>query len=257
MVIGGLSYAAASTNKVTCGSASMLDNLNQGTVLTWLQAAANGGDICSKYNNVSTGWEQDFPSGNPRIRIRRATTAQSASSEVCPLNVPLCVACSWDLTNGNPKVYWGAGGEVLRERTTSPVNGSGNISNDASLNYVIGNSDSGSNSGTKVVWFHIIWDRVMTLDALQAVQFNPRPLFSPRGCWRLGSDVTSSLTVNDESGWDNHGTITGAVLANQALAFPMEGDDEMASEYKTLIAARHIPKKYQILGQAQQRAASW
>lgn len=128
--------------------------------------------------------------------------------------------------NGDQKLYLGSLTTPATEPTAyaSQTVGAGTINSNAGTNLTIGNRSTGSLQWTGMIWVVGLFGAALSVDDLRWLQtalLDPR-FVVPRGLgcvalWRPG--VNGTGPVFDESGNNNHGTITGAVPTNDALPF--------------------------------------
>lgn len=222
-----LVFGAATSNRVDCGSAAVLDNNTTQTNILWVYPTTLNDfrQFISKYRgSTSVGWffSLSGSGGNIWTYWERATTDLSFISSNTPLatlNKWYFVAATLDQGANDAKMYVG-------DLTTAPVEvtygtsqaGSGAYGSDAARALFIGNVDAttpaASFQGRIAVAGH--WNRVMTLAEIQTHWWRPY-CSNTNGCElfvQLGWAGTGSQ--GDLSGNANSCTVTGATVADHA-----------------------------------------
>lgn len=221
-----LSFAALSTDLVNCGSSSVLDNVNTGTIIVRFRATSfsvgNAGSLFTKGNISYSNYKllDLFEAGAIVLNINRATTdlVMRSADALISINTDYFLAVVYNTggVNTDQKIYLGTGVNIATEigsYVTQQV-GTGAVSSDAADNCVLGNFDTGATfqgGGNRIIssvdWFNT----VLSLNAIQRQQYQRFPVSGCIGMWDLGWPGT---TVIDRSGNGNNGTVTGAAAGN-------------------------------------------
>jgi hypothetical protein len=224
-----LTFGAATSDRVDCGSAAILDDMTKVTVLAWVfPTTLATKDICSKFRNAQGGWRFGLngATGNIEAQFRRATTNVDYISNT----TPLATASQW---YGIAMTLDQAVTPVAHMYTRTQMNalvsevgygtsndGSGGFSADASWSLFIGNFDNsaGANSAFQGrIAVCAVFARVLTVAEIAAwfatALDDPFPavMAGCRGLWYPGNEGASK--VLDYSGYNNTGTVTGATLS--------------------------------------------
>lgn len=214
---------SASTDKVTAGSNAALDDLTTATYLAWVYPTSTAdGRICMKglFNGTGARHLSVTPGGGHlQISVERATTnlEATASANAVTLNTWNFVAGVHNTggANGDQKLYIGTLAAPAAEVATYSVRavGTGAPNSNASATQIIGNkSNDAVPFPGRIAWLGI-WRRELPLGEIRQQQFR---LYPSPGCvfWMpLGLQSGASSAQLDYSGWGNHGTVTGAVRA--------------------------------------------
>jgi hypothetical protein len=218
-----LRFGAGASDRVDCGSGASMDNITDGTVLAWFYAddvANTFKGLVSKLNSpaASQGWQFNrvAASGSTLRLIRhRSIGNQIVSSPASQILAGAWNfgAASWDITGGAPKMYHGTLLAPAADVSTSVTAGSGTQVDDSAGVLTLGNY---GNSAIDSAWpgrvaLVAVVNRILTPAEVQSWQFRPRALRGCVGFWQLGRTGTS--TQLDYSGNGNHGTVTGATVA--------------------------------------------
>ncbi len=228
-----LTFGAATSDRVACGSNAVLDNLNPLTILAWVYPTTltAGRFICNKGTGLHT--QNGFPlSGTggdiEYIRGRATTDADrwTNSTPLATLNKWYCVAATFDSTQTpNSHIYTGTLTTMMAEATynASSADGSGAVFDDSANNFVIGNKNAASFNSAFQGRLAVLayFNRVLTLGEIKSWQFNPRKLSGCVGFWILGFNGTGNQP--DLSGNFNAGTVTGAAVSGHVPLRPAFG----------------------------------
>lgn len=221
-----LTFGAASSNRVDCGSAAALDDMAAVTVLAWVYCTTRTSSrtIISKFRgSLGSGWRLSLQgtSGDVQFEWARATTYALGLTNTAPVvtNSWVFLAASCDKSTA-PKIYEGTLTSLAVESTyTTSRAGAGAFGSDAARYLALGNAD---NAATPTLAFQgrishaAVFDSVLSLDEIQSWQNNPRPLIGAKaalGEWNLGLDPIGTGTQPDLSGNGNDGTVTGATVS--------------------------------------------
>lgn len=230
--MAALTFGAATTDRVDCGSAASLDDLSSISVLAWVYPTSlvNDKAIVSKYRGTAgEGWILYMvgTSGAIGWRRERATTDQDYVSNTGFLTADLwnCVGVLSDTTDA--KVYYGTLTSRMAEVTySSSAGGSGILAIDASRILMIGNRDAATPNAAFPgdIALAMVWNRRLSEGELFAQQFNPRVT---SGCvLYVCCGFNGTGTQADWSGNVNNGTVTGATLSTRGLPIgPLFGFD--------------------------------
>lgn len=214
-----LTFGAATSDRVVCGSAASLDNLDPFTVLAWvypttLTAGRRVFEKLTTDNNVRL----NLAAGNVRFIRARATT----STDYITNSTPLSATNSWiffaltyaSASTPTTHIYTGNLTTAITEATYgTATDGSGALTDDAAENWVIGNKAAATfNSAWQGAIGHFsIYNVVLTSAQIEAQRLRQ---FVGSGCvmfLQLGFDGTGTQT--DFSGNSNTGAVTGATAS--------------------------------------------
>ena len=198
------------------------------TVAAWVKsaAAASNQGIVGKGTPLAGGWiflVNDTTSYDLRLAKGRGTTNLNA---VSPTNAVVagqlsCLAGQFDTAGAASaqKLFTGTLDRPITEISSyaTQTAGSGTVGNDSAQSLVLAarhSADSVAFNGQ--IYAVGLWNTVLTLDQLRAWQNDfYAPLPRCVGLWRPGANGTG--LVWDESGFNSHGTITGAIPTNDYL----------------------------------------
>lgn len=215
-----LTFGAATTNVVNCGSATVLDNLTTATVLLWTKVTTltDARQLITKRTTGSpfAGWALYLSgtAGNVIWFWERPTNMHYVTNDT-PLSSAVWkfLAATFD-SGATPSAHIYSGGlSTLAAENTygTAINGSGTPVADAAVSLGLGNRVGGSISLQGQIAVAAIFSRVLTLGEIRSWQFNPRMMAGCIGLWHLGFNGTG--TQRDHSGNFNAGTVTGATVA--------------------------------------------
>jgi hypothetical protein len=220
-----LVFGAGTGDRVTCGSAAVLDDNTTHTNLLWVYPTTLTDDrffISKHRGSTATGWffALEGTGGNIRTVWERATTDLDFISS----NTPLVTLNKWYFVASTINQGANAGKMYVGDLTTAPVEvtygtsnaGSGAYGTDAARVFTIGNNDAPSPAlafqGRIAMASH--YNRVMTLAEIRSQWWRFSKESGCEGLWQLGYNGTSSQP--DYSGNFNAGTVTGATVAPHA-----------------------------------------
>lgn len=229
----GLTFAAATTDKVDVGSGATLDNLSPGTIITWCYPTDVG-----TYNRriaVKQGTQPlaflvaDTAAGDLVLFYSRATTVLKVRTGTGVITVDnwQCLAATWDAAGvaADQKLYRGTLTTSLAELTYAEQGVGAGAHDDAAAVLVLGNRAGLSTPFIgRLAWVGI-WNRALPLGELLDQQFHPHVTSGCVGFWHLGFAGTG--TQPDWSGNGNAGTVTGATVGAHVPLGPVFGFDSM------------------------------
>lgn len=218
-----LTYTNNSSDRIDTPAGATVDTLSTFTYLIW-------------FFNTGVGNQRFFTKGTTNQKLWRNETNGTDHVFVCSrtsgttsdnfrTNDGLIVTNAWAFlgVTRDPNAgtilhgYRGSLTSQVIENTSyqSNVNGSLVDDTDAGGGFKIGNlfANNGAFSGN-IAWVGV-WNRVLTLPEMQALQYNPQVtsgnvLFIYPGYNGLGTQI-------DFSGNANHGTVTGTTMANTEI----------------------------------------
>lgn len=225
--MAALTFGAATSDRVNCGSATSLDNLvsSGGTVtaIAWIYPTAfSGRAIISKQrSSAAVGWGMTVnASSQLRVIHERATTDLQyvANNLTLSANTYYCVAGVIDGTANTGKLYVGSLTTNMTETTYGTTDGgSGTYGADAARSLFIGNVDGTTPnlSFEGDIFAVAVFNRGLTLGELITWQWQPQKM---NGCVlyvQCGWNGTG--TQPDWSGNTNNGTVTGATASTRGV----------------------------------------
>ena len=225
-----------STRRLDCGSGASLDNLDIGTRLVWAYptdvTATPPPHFMDKRGAGST-WRAFYmntavSAGQLAFQVARATAGLNARSAAgfVTVNEWQCLAAVYNVNgvDGDQRLYRGTLVSTLAEApsyVTQSV-GNGASGDDSAGTQTVGNVTGIDNFNLDGLIAVVgIWNRVLSLNELIAQQYRPR---MTDGCvllMHVGYHGTG--TQVDYSGNGNHGTVTGATLADHVPLGPPFG----------------------------------
>jgi len=236
---------SASTHKVNCGSASVIDDLQEMTSLSWVwvESFASDARIWQKAYIAAHGTAHNIYMEAATQRVEcsysRATTSQSVYADVSSfaawgLDKWMCIVTRSHATIDASNAFevgdlWRppAGPSAYVRQTA----GSGAFVSDAAASLYLGNkeNDNANLAGriALVAWYNRRLTDVEVLAAWQGFYFHPGLV----GLWQpshMGAE-----TVLDLSGYTNHGTVTGAGLSF-GLLLPDEWETDIVKSAAAL-----------------------
>lgn len=226
---------SSDASAVRCGSASILDDLLQGSYFAWITVNSIGsGFIASKGVGINGGYRNCGVIANTSFHVTcdRQTTDCDARAAVGNfsaypgLDRPFCFAGVFNTggANGDQRLYIGNSREPLSEPSSygTQTVGSGTVNSSAANDQMIGNNTLGTNNWDGIIFSLMMWNKVLTIAELRQVQNQPTPLpmFGPIGCWILGTQ--GSLSVVDLSGNGNHGLTENSIKVSGVYPYPFK-----------------------------------
>ena len=224
---GALTFSAASTNKVNCGSNAVLDNVTAGTMMVWYRPAAVNTyrAITSKADTAYTAFHilSSNSSGNVRWQIKRATTSLNVASanSAIAINTWYFLAATWDTAGAAPAVYRGTLSATVADISSgSPTAGTGAVADDSGNSFLIGNDEPAASlsANGRIAFTHMTNYR-MTLAELVAQQFRPRVVAGTV----FFAHFSQTANFTDLSGNQNACVVTGATVSDHVPIGPWFG----------------------------------
>lgn len=213
---------------VDCGSAGSLDNLTAFTFCCWGKVPDNATDrnIFQKSHFNTTGWRDGEITVNDRLfaGINRATSACQARADLTNFSTWPGFG-EWVFMAGRVNTAGAAGDQQLwmGSLTAPPVEpssytnqtaGSGSVPADGTLNFFVGNRNPVSQDrpfGMMAFYGH--WNRLLTAAEINHQWARPQRTTGNVLFLHLGFGWGTG-TQRDLSGNGNHGTVTGASIAD-------------------------------------------
>lgn len=225
MPLTGSAAFQSSTSLINVGSATVLDNMPQGTTLAWVRRTASVTDarVWQKAYVALHGAAHYFvlndTGGTVGYLQDRTTDLQMRGGTTPPLNEWWFVVAQWNTagSNGDQRIFTGNLTTPATEVSSYAVQivGSGSLTSDAAAPLTIGNRQNGSVQLGGDMALLVITTALLSIEEIRDVQ----DLFvMPRGCvgyWRPGQQGLS--TALDESGFGSHGTLTAVTLTAQTI----------------------------------------
>lgn len=226
MIKSGLTFGAATSDRVDCGAFAALNTPAAGTLAAWFLPTSQGA-VAQRLMAKNTFNFSHANASNNRVvlEIPRATTFLRALTEaanfpvnwVSRLGSPVFMAATYNTASGLPKLFIGD----LNSPATEPSSyitqqvGTGAVTSLSGSNLLIGGN--GSTISMKGIIFSAFVALVeySTNEVRQLQRQMMQDFRSCAGRWELGG--TGWGRVIDQSGKGNHGTITGAVLTSHVL----------------------------------------
>ena len=228
-----LLFTDAGAQIVDCGSAASLDDLTTATAL-YLVYCTNAAPTTVRPLAAKVGPDYFIPyilgsggSNRWQIEIQRATTFLIASATQANMstfgeNKWCFIGCSYNTAgaNGDQHLYHGdliTGVAEAAAYTTQTV-GSGSVNSNAAANLVLGNINAANRGWPGRIALAMIFNRQLSLGEINNQQFNPHV---DSGCvLYIHFGRNSTGTQFDYSGNGNHGTVTGATVAENPPRVP-------------------------------------
>lgn len=244
-----LRFGAATTDRVAIAPSTSTNNLDPWTVIIrGKQSSQSGGrNFFGKgFNGSNTRHIECHVSGtntgNIQVALDRATGDLTYTSTGGPMllgpSAPFLLAVTFNSANAANtlvKAYVSFnGGPFVPVSWGTTTDGSGAFQSDVLDSLCFGNLSTGStNSYQGLLWrAHLLADE-LNLGVLNTTQLQRfTRLGSTRGLWTFGANGTG--VVIDESGYGNHGTITGATLASDPYALAL--GRPLPLDFKTIAA---------------------
>ena len=245
-----LNYTA-DNQKVDCGSAAVLDNLDPFTAMMWLyptssatlahlysKAPAGGGGVLVLRRNSSPA--------NDLLFVRtRATTTTFYETNDAPLttsNKWYFVAVSFaSASTPVVHIYVGDLSTLAVESTYgTSIDGSGALETDAANNLRIGSSGTSNiNWRGRIALYHLVGSE-LSLGQIKEQQFRPHVVANSKLFMHLGYNGTG--TQPDWSGNFNSGAVTGATVAPHVSLGPSFGfDSDWQGAFTAAVGGLSIP----------------
>lgn len=218
-----LTFGGATTHTATKTSPTGITALATFSIITWVNPTTlvNGRNLFRSGGSTAgaIAFQTNGTGGNVAI-IQTGTVNSNYITNDTPLSATgtwICMAVTHQ--HGTAiKIYSGNLTTALVERTYGTTTlGSGTITADSgTVTCQIGNRVANDQSIVARIGQTQVYNRILSLGELRAIQFGQRMGTGCVGHWRLGD--TGSSTVTDYSGTGNHLTITGApISANPPL----------------------------------------
>lgn len=220
MADSSLTFGALTTDNVSHGSGTSIDNLNTKTVLMWvypttltagrlLYVKSGDADGFNRFVLSVAGTEDEL-----RLIMTDSGTQYRTNNANLTVNNWWFVGFTYtDSGTGRVKIYSGSATSPATALTFSlATDGTGSYLSDAAQNLTIGNGDSAGGGGTtpwqgQIGWVGV-WNRVLTLAEIQDQQFNPH--ITSGNVLFVHEGFNGTGTQYDLSGNGNNGTVTGA-----------------------------------------------
>ena len=215
-----LTFGAATSDRVTHGSAAVLDNLDPYTWLVWIRPTTltNNRIIVGKSTSPGTGkmLAVNGTGGNVQVLVNRATDLSYTTSDTpMSLNTWGFIAATFNSANAAGEIvniYGGTETVIAVERAlATTTNGTAPNDDESTTNLTVGNFDGGTSTFQGQIAWVGVWNIEMTLAQIQAQQYFPHVT---SGCVFFARYNNSTVgTQYDFSGFQNNGTVTGATVA--------------------------------------------
>lgn len=225
--LAALKLGAINTNRVDCGSNASLDELTANPctflALVYPTTFTTARRIISKAVNTTTQRWLMFLSGTSgefAFTVGHATANLAYVTNTAPLKLRgwYWTIVTVDLTRGvgeRARFFSSPLGKPLsRLAVTVTTEPSGARGADAAANLQIGNDATSNVAWIGSIALSAVWNRELPHTELARLTGGGGAGFResrPVGLWRPGLNTKDGTVVHDESGNDNHGTITGAV----------------------------------------------
>lgn len=221
-----LRFGAATGNRVTVANSTTTQDVLPMSFLVayrpstitannslYMKGSAAGAS--RKFVRIDTG-------GQVTVLVDRGTLDTTYTTSSTPLVAGQAVFLLVTITQAvspNVRIYAGTPAAPMTEATYSTTtDGSGATASDAATSLQLCNVFATDNSCKGDVWAMQLVSGVLTVEDgrrwQQRAAQNP-PMPGVRGAWLLGRNGTG--VVFDRSGFNNHGTITGAIPVSEAL----------------------------------------
>lgn len=234
-LVFGSGFGAANSDRVVITDAASIQDFADFTMIGWYyNQASSGWSLMQKGVNTDGTRKQLIQSGaggNLRLYVDRAST----DADYTTSSTPLATVEKWYLVaatfnssvSPSGRIYVGSLMEPAVDSTYSvSSSGSGATAADAGHNLVIGNTEANATAFHGRIAVAAYFNRALSLREIRDWQLHPQPLDS-RVFIRLG--LTGTSTQLDLSGYGNHGTITGAKMA-QGVPFRQPRRDDFLAE---------------------------
>ena len=225
-----LTFGGATSDRVNCGSGASLDDLSPFTWMAWIYPTAftSGRRLAEKGSSTQKVMLLSGTSGDWRLQVARTVASNYITNDTpLALNTWKFVAATFDTGGGAGEIinlYTGGLNTIATESSyTSPADGSGAVTADASGDFVIGNVGVATFNQAfegRIAFFGV-WNRALSLGEIRAQQFRPHVT---SGCvlfQYLGFAGTG--TQPDYLGNANAGTVTGATVSDHVPIGPIWG----------------------------------
>lgn len=209
---------------VNCGSKSLIDTLDPWTLLLWLYPINGGADAWLAQKGAAG-------TGSRRIDIRRAggstteigvyadraTTDLDFVTNTTPIIIGnwTCIGVTFNSNGGAGELVNIYAGDLRKPLAEcgygTATDGAGAFASDASEDLMLGNYKALAGPARGLISYIALYKVVLPFGTMQSWQWNPRVLPGCVGFWQLGK-LSAGIQL-DESGYGNHGTVTGATLS--------------------------------------------
>ena len=241
-----LVFGGATSDRVDCGSAAGIDDLNPFTVMMWVYMTTftSGRRLASKRNSGgSLGWAFALTGTNNLIcQVARATSPTDFRTNSAPLatNAWRFLAMVFDsaaAAGEAANIYSGTLSAIATECTYgTALDGSGAVAADAAQTFKWGNQMGDTVAFQGRIGPCCYVNRALTLGEIRSWQFRPRKISGAQIYMHLGFAGTG--TQPDWSGNANNGTVTGATVgADVPLPSPWAWDTDWMGAYTAAGAA--------------------
>lgn len=217
-------FGAAGTDRIDCGSAVVLDNVDPLSICAWVRPTslvANAAVWAKNPIGVLFASKLNGTAGNISATRRRGGGG-AANSNYISNNTPLSTVNQWYFVAW---VYAGAGAHIYVGNETTLATevtygtaqaGSSTPVDDSAVSALIGNENAATPAST---WngqiAHVsVWNVGLTLAQVQEQQVFPHLYAGNIGFYKLDADT--GTTEVDQSGFLNLGIVTGATVATVA-----------------------------------------
>ena len=147
-----------------------------------------------------------------RAVVRLSALYATATSPVIASSLWQMVGATFESAAAVIKLWYGTEASPAAEPTYAggATVGAGAVTSEAADDFQIGNRAGLAQAFQGVISCCCVVARQLVQEEVQDWQYNPRVIPVTRGFWRLGNLTPSGLQL-DESGYSNHGTVSGAV----------------------------------------------
>ncbi len=229
-----LQFGAASTHRVVCGKAAILNNLSALSCIGWvyIDTLTQFDMLFDKFvGSSTTGWTLELADNTGNLEFIRgySTAQQDFRTSGNPLGATgrwVCAALTVPSISA-AHIYVGDQVTLLSECAYAlQTAGTGSLKSDSAVNMVIGNNDNASPNRSLHgrIAAVALFNRVLSLPELQAWQFTafdeswPAVMGGCIGLWYPGDQGLA--TVIDYSGFNNTGVLTG-LSVTRGPTFPV------------------------------------
>ena len=220
-----LSFSDNSTDNVNHGNLSIIDNIDQGTIILWVTLD----DVSNSFRIFSNKTAPGDPDGRLFYRpgadgttfsmqITRATADQTVTTTASTLSTGWnYMVVTWDVPNGAPRSYHGDLTTIVTDVSSGATDGSGTQNDDSNQDLFVG-GDPGTFAIPGDIARFMLFDIDLEIGEIRKQQFHPYGHPNLVVWSEYGFNGTGAQA--DYSGNGNSGTVTGATQADHVPLGP-------------------------------------
>lgn len=213
----GMTFGAATSDRLDCGSGATIDNLTTYTWTAWVRATTltDGRQMLSKNDGsgvAEKGFSLNGAGGDTRQRVGYNTTDSNFITNTTPLSSAVWKFLAWTFDSGaTPQTAVWVGDEraaVAAATFGTSTAGSTTINSDAAINFLIGNNGALTLAFQGDIGPVTVHNAVLTEAQINTVR--AQTMNAPSAVMVIPVGYNATATHTDWTGTGNNCTVTGA-----------------------------------------------